>query len=597
MENRRKRWYDLFGLLPRNLGRILLWLSIVPISFVVILIIYAWRADQYELDEVLAPLENCAAYDRNGQWIGTLTDHDRVYVARNELPDNLVNAFIAREDEAFFDHGGIVYTSIIRSICRNLTTLSYAQGASTITMQLARNCYELGGKTLDRKILEMAVARRIEGKYSKDEILTAYLNRIYFGRQCYGIAQAADLYFGKKVGELTLAECATLAGLVRGPSIYNPVASPEAAVKVRNATLERMLECEFITREQFWQASAAPMTVAGAKEARPASYPILVISRELAGLSCCDQQEGTSSIFVMTTLDLDFQRMVEEVSEPALNALERLPVWAGLPKREDNQLKGCVQAAVLCVDSRRGDVLAVTGGRSALDGKDRWQTRIMPGELFTPIVNLCAVDQRRTVIRSNPEITGRGVGFNTVIETAGKAGYKGDLPRAPELYAGKFAAPLADAVNALYMIGNDGRNVQISVVRQVGTTKKNLVMVNAQPAEETQREILPRESAHLVAGLPPFRYDERTRKTLVNVALPEYTGHFSAVTGRYYTVYVWVGFDAPDEAVYKKKGVSAALAKTCSFLAGEVYARAEADRRNAARERRQPESAAEQTSP
>lgn len=91
-----------------------------------------------------------------------------------------------------------MYSSIIRSICRNLTTLSYAQGASTITMQLARNCYELGGKTLDRKVLEMAVARRIEGKYSKDEILTAYLNRIYFGQQCYGIAQAADLYFGKK---------------------------------------------------------------------------------------------------------------------------------------------------------------------------------------------------------------------------------------------------------------------------------------------------------------------------------------------------------------------------------------------------------------
>ena len=175
MENRRKRWYDLFGLLPRNLGRLLLWFSLIPIAFIIVLLVYAWRADQYELDEVLAPLENCAAYDRNGQWIGTLTDHDRVYVARNELPDNLVNAFIAREDEDFFEHGGIVYSSIIRSICRNLTTLSYAQGASTITMQLARNCYELGGKTLDRKVLEMAVARRIEGKYSKDEILTADL--------------------------------------------------------------------------------------------------------------------------------------------------------------------------------------------------------------------------------------------------------------------------------------------------------------------------------------------------------------------------------------------------------------------------------------
>ena len=102
MENRRKRWYDLFGLLPRNLGRLLLWFSLIPIAFIIVLLVYAWRADQYELDEVLAPLENCAAYDRNGQWIGTLTDHDRVYVARNELPDNLVNAFIAREDEDFF---------------------------------------------------------------------------------------------------------------------------------------------------------------------------------------------------------------------------------------------------------------------------------------------------------------------------------------------------------------------------------------------------------------------------------------------------------------------------------------------------------------
>lgn len=594
MENRRKRWYDLFGLLPRNLSRILLWLGIIPLSFVVILIIYAWRADQYNLDEVLAPLENCAAYDRSGQWIGTLTDHDRVYVARNELPDNLVNAFIAREDEDFFNHGGIVYTSIIRSICRNLTTLSYAQGASTITMQLARNCYELGGKTLDRKILEMAVARRIEGKYSKDEILTAYLNRIYFGQQCYGIAQAADLYFGRKVPELTLAQCATLAGLVRGPSIYNPVYSPEAAVKVRNATLERMMECQFITQEQLWEASREPMMLAGEREARPGSYPILVISRELSDLSCCDQQEGTSSIFVMTTLDLEFQRMVEELSEPALSALEHSPAWSGLPKRVDNQLKNCVQAAVLCVDSRKGDILAVTGGRSALDGKDRWRTMVMPGDLFTPVVNLCAVDQRRTVIRSNPEVTGRGVGFNTVIETAQKAGYKGDLPRSPELYAGKFSVPLIDAVRALFLVGNDGRNVQMSSVRQVGTTKKNLVMVNSSSPEESRREILPRESAHLVAGLPPFRYDERSRKTTVNVRLPEHTGHFSAVMGRYSTVFVWVGFDAPDEAVYKKKGVAAALANTCAVLAGDVYDRAEENRKKTVRERKEPEAAAEQ---
>lgn len=270
----------------------------------------------------------------------------------------------------------------------------------------------------------------------------------------------------------------------------------------------------------------------------------------------------------MTTLDLGFQRMVEDVSEPMLAALESSSVWAGLPKRVDNQLNRCVQAAILCVDSRKGELLAVTGGRSAQDGLDRWQSRVMPGDLFTPIVNLCAVDQRRTVIRSNPEVTGRGVGFNTVIETAQKAGYKGELPRSSDLYTGRFSVPLSHAVNALYLIGNDGLNVSISSVRQVGTTKKNLVMVNAPSPEESRREILPRESAHLVASLPPFRYDERTRKTFVNVKLPGNTGHFSAVMGRYFTVFAWVGFDSPEAAVYEKKGVSAALAKTCSSWPG-----------------------------
>ena len=138
--------------------------------------------------------------------------------------------------------------------------------------------------------------------------------------------------------------------------------------------------------------------------------------------------------------------------------------------------------------------------------------------------------------------------------------------------------------------------MSISSVRQVGTTKKNLVMVNAPSPEESRREILPRESAHLVASLPPFRYDERTRKTFVNVRLPGNTGHFSAVMGRYFTVFAWVGFDSPEAAVYEKKGVSAALAKTCSSLAGEVYDRAEEGRRKAVRERRERENAAEQGS-
>jgi len=425
MENRRKRWYDLFGLLPRNLGRLLLWLGLIPIAFIIVLLVYAWRADQYELDEVLAPLENCAAYDRNGQWIGTLTDHDRVYVARNELPDNLVNAFIAREDEAFFDHGGIVYSSIIRSICRNLTTLSYAQGASTITMQLARNCYELGGKTLDRKVLEMAVARRIEGKYSKDEILTAYLNRIYFGQQCYGIAQAADLYFGKKVADLTLAECATLAGIIYGPNDFSPIKHPEEAKKVRDIVLGLLKNEGKITEVQYQAALAEPIVTRTPQSRSEENYAMDLVRRELDAI-LEEEDIRLGGLVVHTTLDLDLQNATLDAINKHMEALEArkdfkkhlaslqakrekkgilknklttkaeyeaaLAAWKALPaeRKEGMQppMPNYIQSAAVVMDNATGALLAVVGGRDAEESKlnRAIQSRRQTGSLFKPFI-------------------------------------------------------------------------------------------------------------------------------------------------------------------------------------------------------------------
>ncbi len=270
-----------------------------------------------------------------------------------------------------------------------------------------------------------------------------------------------------------------------------------------------------------------------------------------------------------------------------LAALESSSVWAGLPKRVDNQLNRCVQAAILCVDSRKGELLAVTGGRSAQDGLDRWQSRVMPGDLFTPIVNLCAVDQRRTVIRSNPEVTGRGVGFNTVIETAQKAGYKGALPRSSDLYTGRFSVPLSHAVNALYLIGNDGLNVSISSVRQVGTTKKNLVMVNA--------PLRKKAAGKSCLGNPPTWWRPFLPSVTTNgPGKPSSMSGFLEIRGIFPPSWGVISRFLPGWALIlrrppsmKKKGVSAALAKTCSSLAGEVYDRAEEGRRKAVRERRE----------
>ncbi|MEG1260726.1 MAG: transglycosylase domain-containing protein, partial [Akkermansia sp.] len=134
--NRKKRWYDWLGLVPTRVIRILLILSVIPISIAVILGIYAWRANDFDLDEVVAPLDNCIAYDCKGRLIGPMSEVARLNVKRDDLPDNLVRAFIAREDEEFYDHRGIVYLSMMRSMMRNVSSWSFMQGGSTITMQL-----------------------------------------------------------------------------------------------------------------------------------------------------------------------------------------------------------------------------------------------------------------------------------------------------------------------------------------------------------------------------------------------------------------------------------------------------------------------------
>ncbi len=549
-----------------------MWLSIIPIAFIIVLLIYAWRADQYDLSDVMAPLENSVVYDCKSRLIGTLTDDARINVTRADLPQDLVNAFVAREDEDFFDHGGIVYSSIIRSIFRNLSTMSYAQGGSTITMQLARNCYELGGKTLDRKMLEMAVARRIESKYDKDEILTAYLNRIYFGQQCYGIAQAASHYFGKKTIDLTLSECAMLAGLVRGPSIFNPAVNQQAALTVRNETLDRMLECGFISAERHRKCVAEPLKPVAKKEAQPASYPVLFIGRELAEHDG-KAREDTSSIKVLSSFNLETQRMVEEVSESYMVAVENDPLWIGLPKRTDNDIQHCLQVAVWCINSRTGQVSAITGGRSVADGVDRWQRQVKPGALFAPVVNICAVSQGRTVLQNSPEVTGRGVGFNPVIETARQLGYTADFPRAPELYKGEFPASLSEITQALYRVWRNGRNMRIYSVIQLGTTRKNLVEEASPNAHSGRKELVPHEIAMVTAGMLPYMEDPGYKRKKVNCVLPSYMGNYSAMLGPDYSVFVWIGFDKPNEAIYKKKDVKKRLFETCANLSKDIYTR------------------------
>ncbi len=196
--------------------------------------------------------------------IGEFGEERRDIVHFKEVPDSLKKAILAIEDARFYDHGGVDLTGIARAGFVALTNGHASQGASTITMQVARNFFLSSEKTYTRKIYEMLLAYRIERALTKDQILEVYMNQIYLGQRAYGFASAARVYFGKDLKDISLAEAAMLAGLPKAPSAYNPVVNPKRAKVRQEYILQRMLELNFITREQYDEAVAQPLVVKGA---------------------------------------------------------------------------------------------------------------------------------------------------------------------------------------------------------------------------------------------------------------------------------------------------------------------------------------------
>jgi penicillin-binding protein 1A len=185
-------------------------------------------------------------FTRSGALISQIGEQRRVPVSYDEIPELVREAFLAAEDDRFFQHGGIDYFSAVRSIYVDLTTGDYSQGASTITMQTARNMFLTRDKNITRKLQEIFVTLRMEHSFTKEEILETYLNVIFFGQRAYGVAAAAEVYFGKPLNRLSVAEAAMLAGLPQAPSRYNPVTNPQRAAERRHYVLQRMLSLHYI---------------------------------------------------------------------------------------------------------------------------------------------------------------------------------------------------------------------------------------------------------------------------------------------------------------------------------------------------------------
>jgi penicillin-binding protein 1A len=198
-------------------------------------------------------------YTADGVLIGEFGEERRAVVAIAEVPANLKNAVIAAEDERFYQHPGIDYVGVLRAAYANLAAGGKRQGASTITMQVARNFFLSSEKTLTRKLYEAMLAFKIEHSLTKEQILELYLNQIYLGQRAYGFGAASQIYFGKALNQLSLAELAMLAGLPKAPSLYNPVTNPQRAKQRQQYVLRRMSELSYITAAQYEEALKAPV--------------------------------------------------------------------------------------------------------------------------------------------------------------------------------------------------------------------------------------------------------------------------------------------------------------------------------------------------
>jgi penicillin-binding protein 1A len=269
-------------------------------------------------------------YTADGLLIGEYGEQRREPVTYDEIPERVIQAFLAAEDDRFFEHPGVDYRGLLRAGIDLIRTGERRQGGSTITMQVARNFFLSPEKTYTRKIKEILLAMKIEREMSKEEILALYLNKIYLGQRAYGVAAAARVYYGKALAELTLAETAMIAGLPKAPSRYNPVANPDRAVIRRNYVLGRMREVGFITDEVLAENIRAPVT---AHAYRPdiqleAGY-VAEMARAWMVERYGDEEAYSGGYHVYTTIDSRHQVAARKGVRMALDAYDRRHGYRG----------------------------------------------------------------------------------------------------------------------------------------------------------------------------------------------------------------------------------------------------------------------------
>jgi membrane peptidoglycan carboxypeptidase len=501
---------------------------------------YFLLAMRFDLDEVARLPAGATFLDRRGIELPNPSGSGRKLAKREDLPDFLIKALQAREDVRFFNHSGVDFRGLARATVRNIKDRDFTQGASTLSMQLARNTFDIRAKSIHRKLLEIAITLRIENHYEKDEILTHYLNRIYFGSGSHGIEQAARTYFDKATGDLNDGECAMIVGIIRGPHIYSPLRNFEAALEQRDQTLDRMVTNGFITRERKAEILATSIELATEKpRANQRSYAMEAARREYERiLDELDIRLG--GLQVKTTLDSAWQSRLETELTRAVTALEREQHWTHPThaSHSPGEEPAYLQYAAVTLETSSGATLALIGGRDFAHSRyDRAHALRDLGSAFEPFIAAAAAERGRLVLPGRPIQTGRQIGPSEVARIAKRCGIGGPFLTTEDLFRGSVSATPQQMAVGLATLGNQGNRPKPYLIQEIRDADDQLLYsaspqltaaISANAAEEAASVLENHAGTRCFTGATGSERDAWTLRL-----------------GPSGSTAIWIGFDRP----------------------------------------------------
>ena len=488
-KNKQKKLYHI-ALSKKILFAFIIFILAFIITFVSLAVLDTQKISEMINEQRFIDAINSKVFDINGKVITEFYQENRTPVSLSSIPKNLINAIIAIEDTEFYQHKGISLRGIIRAQWVNFKNIviglkkeANPHGGSTITQQLGINTFLTREISLNRKLQDILIALQIERTFTKNEILEMYLNEIYFGHGAYGVQSAAQMYFNKSIKDLSLAECALLAGIPRGPYYYSPVLNPEISLNRRNIILNRMYKLHFISKQELEESIQSPLVLDyhNKRDNTLAPYFSTFILAQLL------DEYGANMVFrgglkIYTSLDLEMQNFAEKALQES--------------KRE---------GAIIAIEPQSGYIKAMVGGKNFEESKFNRATQAyrQPGSAFKPFIYLTAFDNGFTpsnIIEDSPitfengwspenyEKEFRGpvtlreafelsinvigvklleqVGISKVINYTHKAGIKSELRPDLSLALGTSEITPLEIASAYATIANLGESVNpVSIIR------------------------------------------------------------------------------------------------------------------------------------